>query len=132
MAGEKNLEKLLASMSSVLMDGEYVFCTFQDAQYGDYLDLEPIVSIKEAEGLTLVVPKNKADDRGLSYESVFKGIALSVHSSLDAVGLTAAFSSKLAEHGISANVIAGYYHDHIFVPKELADKAIEALNELTR
>ena len=132
MTGERDLKKLVASMSPVLMGGEYVFCTFQDAQYGDYLDLEPIVTIKEAEGLTLVVPKYKADDKGLSYESVFKGITLSVHSSLDAVGLTAAFSSKLGEHGISANVIAGYHHDHIFVQKELADKAIEALNELAR
>jgi hypothetical protein len=51
---------------------------------------------------------------------------------LDAVGLTAAFSSKLAEHGISANVIAGYFHDHIFVQKEHAEKAIAALNELVR
>ncbi len=132
MTGERDLEKLIASMSPALMDGEYVFCTFQDAQYGDCLDLEPIVTIKESEGLTLVIPKDKADDKNLSYESVFKGITLSVHSSLDAVGLTAAFSSKLGEHGISANVIAGYYHDHIFVQKELADKAIEALNELAR
>lgn len=132
MTGERNLGTLVASMSPALMDGDYVFCTFQDALYGDYLDLEPIVSIRESEGLTLVVPKNKADNKSLSYESVFKGITLSVHSSLDAVGLTAAFSSKLSEHGISANVIAGYYHDHIFVQKELADKAIEALNELAR
>lgn len=132
MTGERDLEKLVASMTPVLMDGEYVFCTFQDAQYGDYLDLKPIVTIKESEGLTLVIPKDKADDKNLSYESVFKGITLSVHSSLDAVGLTAVFSSKLGEHGISANVIAGYYHDHIFVQKELADKAIEALNELAR
>ena len=63
MTGERDLEKLIASMSPVLMEGEYVFCTFQDAQYGDYLDLEPIVTIKEAEGLTLVVPKYKADDK---------------------------------------------------------------------
>ena len=132
MTGERNLGKLIASMSPALMEGEYVFCTFEDAKYGDHLDLEPIVTIKESEGLTLVVPKNRADDKDLSYESVFKGITLSVHSSLDAVGLTAAFSSKLGEHGISANVIAGYYHDHIFVQKELADKAIEALNELAR
>lgn len=130
MTGEINLEKLVASMSPALMDGDYVFLTFQDAHYGDYLDLEPIVSVMESEGLTLVVPKSKADDNNLSYESVFKGVTLSVHSSLDAVGLTAAFSNKLSEHGISANVIAGYYHDHIFVQKELADKAIEALHEL--
>lgn len=130
MTGETDLTKLLASLSPVLTDGEYVFCTFQDAQYGDYPDLEPIASIKEEEGLTLVVPKNKADAHGLPYESVFRRITLKVHSSLTAVGLTAACSAKLTEYGISANVIAGYFHDHLFVQKELADKAIEALREL--
>ena len=119
-------------MSPKLMDGEYVYCTLQDAQYGDYSDLEPVVAINESEGLTLIIPKSKADDKNISYESVFKGITLSIHSSLDAVGLTAAFSSKLTEHEISANVIAGYYHDHIFVQREYVERAIEALNELAR
>ena len=130
MTGERDIEKLLKAMSPELMDGEYVFCTFQDAQYGDYSDLKPIAAISESEGLTLIVPKSKADVRGLSYESVFRGITLGIHSSLDAVGLTAAFSNKLTEKGISANVIAGYYHDHIFVQREFAERAIEALNEL--
>ena len=119
-------------MSPKLMDGEYVYCTLQDAQYGDYSDLEPVAAINESEGLTLIIPKSKADDKNISYESVFKGITLSIHSSLDAVGLTAAFSSKLTEHEISANVIAGYYHDHIFVQREHVERAIEALNELAR
>jgi len=132
MTGERDLEKLLASMSPKLMDGEYVYCTLQDAQYGDYSDLEPVAAINESEGLTLIIPKSKADDKNISYESVFKGITLSIHSSLDAVGLTAAFSSKLTEHEISANVIAGYYHDHIFVQREHVERAIEALNELAR
>ncbi len=130
MTGEKNLEKLLASMSPSLMDGEYVFCTFRNVQYGDYPDLEPIAAIRESEGLTLVIPKNKADENFLMYESVFRKITLNVHSSLDAVGLTAAVSTKLKDYGISANVMAGYYHDHIFVQKELANTAIEALSEL--
>jgi hypothetical protein len=132
MTGEKDLEKLLSSMSPTLLDGEYVFCTFTKAHYGDRSELAPIASFIEPEGLTLVVPKSKADEQRLSYACVFKGITLSVHSSLEAVGLTAAVSRKLTEHGISANVIAGYYHDHIFVPKEHAEKAIEALNELIR
>ena len=93
--------------------------------------MEPIAAVTEREGLTLVIPKSKADESGISYESVFRCITLTVHSSLDAVGLTAAFSSKLAEHGISANVVAGYFHDHIFVQRELAEKAIEAIGELT-
>ena len=130
MTGETNLEKLLTNLSPELMDGEYVFCTFRNARYGDYPELEPISAIEEAEGLTLIIPKSKADENSLDYESVFKGITLSVHSSLDAIGLTAAFSSKLSGAGISANVVAGYYHDHIFVQRELAASALRALQEL--
>lgn len=132
MPGEKNLDTLLALMSPNLIDGEYVFCNFKNAGYGSHSDLEPIASFMESEGLTLVIPKAKANERSLSYESVFKCITLSVHSSLDAVGLTAAFSQKLADDGISANVIAGYYHDHIFVQKEQAARAVEALKEFAR
>jgi hypothetical protein len=132
MTGEKDLEKILASLSAELMDGEYVFCTFQNAQYGDYSDLEPVAAINESEGLTLIIPKRKADERSYSYESTFRRVTLRIHSSLDAVGLTAAFSSKLTEHGISANVIAGFYHDHIFVQSEFAGRAMKALNEFAR
>jgi uncharacterized protein len=132
MTGEKDLEKLLSSLSPTLLDGEFVFCTFKNARYGDHSELAPIASFIEPEGLTLVVPKSKADEQRLSYTCVFKGITLSVHSSLEAIGLTAAVSRKLTEHGISANVIAGYYHDHIFVQKEHRDKAIDALNEFAR
>ena len=129
MTGEKNLEKLLASIAPKLMDGDYVFCSFASAQYGDYKKLEPLATCKESEGLTLLILKSHADAHGISYESVFKGITLTVHSSLDAVGLTAAISTKLTEHGISANMIAGYYHDHVFVNAEHADRAMAALGE---
>jgi len=132
MSGETSLEKMLADLSPRLMDGEYVFCSFADAAYGDHADLEPLASMRESEGLTLVVPRASADRHGIAYQSVFRGIALGIHSSLDAVGLTAAFASKLAEHGISANVLAGFYHDHIFVQSELAGQAMEALDELSR
>lgn len=132
MSGEKNLAKLLAAVSPALLAGEFVFCSFEKARYGDRPDLEPIATITESEGLTLVIPKSKADEEGIRYESVFRCITLNVHSSLDAVGLTAAFSNKLAEHGISANVVAGYFHDHIFVQNENAEKAIAAIIELTR
>lgn len=70
--------------------------------------------------------------RGIfEYESLFKQITLTVYSSLDALGLTAAVARKLASHGISANVVAAYYHDHIFVQKEKADEALLALKELS-
>lgn len=130
MPGETDLGKLLASLSPRLMDGEFVFCTFEGARYGDHTHLEPIGAFSEAEGLTLIVPLSKAIEHGLSYVAGYKGITLGVHSSLDAVGLTAAFSSRLAELGISANVVAGYYHDHVFVRSEHAQHAIQALAAL--
>jgi len=132
MTGEKNLDKLLQAMSPTIIAEKFVFCSFKGSRYGDHSELEPIASFAESEGLTLVIPKSRADEHGIRYESVFRCISLKVHSSLDAVGLTAAFSAKLGEHGISANVIAGYYHDHIFVQDGLAEKAQTAIEELSR
>ena len=130
MVGETNLTTLLSSMSPKLQPQEYVFCCV-DGQYSDYQTLSPLASFREAEGLTLIVNKEDASSHQLPFESVFKAITLTVHSSLDAVGLTAAVANKLAEHGISANVIAAYYHDHIFVQVDKAQAAMNALNEFT-
>lgn len=131
MAGEKNLNTLLASLSPRLVEGEFVFCTIPGARYGEFAGLFPLASFQEEQGLTIVVSKARADQAGLGYESVFRCITLSVHSSLEAVGLTAAVSGKLTEKGISANVIAGYFHDHIFVAADQADAALAALNEFS-
>ncbi|ENM8346647.1 ACT domain-containing protein [Vibrio cholerae] len=131
MPGIKNLELLLQSMSPELMAGDYVFCTV-DGALSDYLSLEPIATFREPEGLTLVLEAEKAQQAGLENSALFSLITLTVHSSLEAVGLTAAFATKLAEHGISANVIAGYYHDHIFVQKEKAQQALQALGEFAQ
>lgn len=129
--GETDLTSLLTLMSPELTDGEYVFLSFENANYGDHSLLNPIASIWELEGLTLVVPKEKADAQDIEYESIYRRITLQVHSSLEAVGLTAAFATKLTEHGISANVIAGFFHDHIFVQDEDAEMAVMALKELS-
>lgn len=128
MVGETDLSKLLTAMSPALLPDDYVFCTVQ-GEYGDFRELSPIATFREAEGLTLVVQKSAALAGKLPFESVFRAITLTVHSSLDAVGLTAAVASKLAEKGISANVIAAYYHDHIFVQAEKAAAALDALAE---
>jgi len=93
-------------------------------------ELEPIAAFVESEGLTLVVPRTSAQNHKLDFDGVFKCITLQVHSSLDAVGLTAVFATTLTEHGISANVIAGFYHDHIFVATQDADQAMSALRKL--
>ena len=130
MTGETQLATLLRSLDPELAAPEVVFVSFTDAQYGDYADLQPLAMVQEAEGMTLVVQKALADQFQLAYDGVFRCITLKAHSSLQAVGLTAAVSRQLAQRGISANVLAGYYHDHIFVPAHLADKALEALTEL--
>ena len=92
MSGETNLGILLRSMAPALQAGEYVFCTIPGANYGDHAELAPVASYREREGLTLVVPRENADAKGIDYGSVFRAITLNVYSSLDAVGLTAAIS----------------------------------------
>ncbi len=131
MAGEKDLDKLLASMQPQLFSEEYVFCSVPDGKYGDHSEYFPVASFFESEGLTLVLTRENADKAKLQYDSFFKKITLTVHSNLEAVGLTAAISGKLAEKGISANVIAGYFHDHVFVQAEKAEIAFQALTELS-
>ncbi|WP_321282686.1 ACT domain-containing protein [uncultured Vibrio sp.] len=130
MAGITELDELLTSLRPKLVDSEFVFCSVS-GEPRDYLALNPVCTFMEAEGLTLVLEKSSALEAGLSFEGSFKQITLTVHSSLEAVGLTAAVATKLASKGISANVIAAFYHDHIFVQSSKADAAIEALCELS-
>ena len=126
------LDLLLHKMSPSLRTGEYVFCTDKNSKYGDYNELEPFASVAEQEGITLVLLKHAADQAGLPYDGIFRCITLNVHSNLQAVGLTAAVANTLAEYQISANVIAGYFHDHIFVQSERAEQALGILLMLTR
>lgn len=129
MSGETNLDKLLKNMTPKINDTEYIFTTIPNGKYGQYVHFHPLASFIEPEGLTLIIPREEADNNSLNYDGVFKCITLTIHSSLDAVGLTAKVSTKLADHGISANVIAAYYHDHIFVQSEKAEAALGALKE---
>ncbi len=130
MGGETDLNKLLALMQPILLAGEYVFCTLGSRSLSDADSLHPIATFQESEGLSVLLQKTEADLAELTYHLSFRGITLSVHSSLDAVGLTAAVANKLADHGIPANVIAAHYHDHVFVPAERAELALQLLTEL--
>ena len=133
MSGIVDIKVLLKDMRPVLDNTDYVFCTKKCFELNEEIMLlNPIGTFLESEGMTVIISKVKADENNLSYESIFNKITLEIHSSLDAVGLTAAFSKQLTEHNISANVVAGYYHDHIFVPKEKAHLAIEALEKLSQ
>lgn len=127
MAGETT-STLLRSMSPQLNSGEYVFCTLPDAQLPTGLEL--IGSFREQEGLTVILKRSDAEQAGLSFDYVAAWITLNVHSALQAVGLTAAFATALGEAGISCNVIAGYYHDHLFVGQADAERAMHVLRDL--
>ena len=130
MAGETNLDALIKGMTPKLNNGDYVFCTVKNLARINRNDT--ICEFKEEEGTTIVIERNKADFLKLKYEYIASWITLTIHSSLDAVGLTALFSNELAKNNISCNVIAGYYHDHIFIDKNDANKAIEILKNLAK
>lgn len=131
MAGITDLQALLHSMEPVLKPEEYVFITLPDVGLRDISEFRPISVFHEEEGFSLIINRKTAEENGVAYDSVFRLISLHVHSSLDAVGLTAAFSTALAEQGISANVVAAYYHDHIFVPADKAERAMSVTEKNT-
>ena len=130
MPGERNLSALLQQLTPVLGPETFVFCSVETEH--EHSSLTPLATVREEEGLTLVVPQAQADVVGLTYQATFRCISLKVHSSLEAVGLTAVVATRLAEEGISANMLAGYYHDHILVPADAADRALAALHQLSR
>lgn len=132
MSGITDLQTLIDSMEPVLKPGEYVFTTFDEIDWRQIADLQPISVFKEDEGYSLVIDRKTADENDIPCDSVFRLISLHVHSSLDAVGLTAAFSTALGNASISANVVAAYYHDHIFVPIGKAEKALKVLQNMRK
>ena len=127
--GENDLNKLIKGLSPKLNDGEYVFTSIKNIELLN--TSEVICTFKEKEGLTLVLERSRADQLGLRYNFIASWITLEVHSSLNAVGLTSLFTTELADNAISCNVIAGYYHDHIFVSTKDSLKTLEILNHLS-
>lgn len=128
MTGETNLQALLAALHPVLRDGEYVYVLWPHGR-----TLEPGIeaAVREAEGLTVVLARERADALGLPYDFVASWITVEVHSELEAVGLTTAVGKALAEAKISCNVLAGFHHDHLLVPVADAPRAVEVLHELS-
>jgi hypothetical protein len=130
-AGETDLGVLLASMQPELVPGEFVYCTVPVGAAVP-ADANPVVVVREPEGLTLVLSRADADRLGLAYAYVAAMVTLRVHSALEAVGLTAAVATWLGAAGLSCNVVAGFHHDHLFVPHGRGAECVELLRELSR
>lgn len=122
--GETDLSQMLQTLEPILDPRKFSFETNLKMTMPEAALLSPIGMFQEAEGLTII--REGGDG------PYFSMISLSVHSSLEAVGLTAAFSRALGDHGISANVVAAFFHDHIFVQESEAERAVEVLRDLAR
>lgn len=128
MTGETELAKLLASMRPELHDEVFVFATTSEPLNAEALN--PRLRFEEEEGTTLIVTRAAAEAHGLAYEFPCRMITLKVHSSLEAVGFIAAIATRLAAHSMGVNPVAGFFHDHLFVPEDRAEEALAALKRL--
>jgi len=128
--GERNLGKLITTMRPELQEGEFVFCTVSPEMYEES-DIQPVGWFREEEGVTLILGRDIAEGAGLAYTYNSRMITLSVHSNLEAVGFLAVITKALAKAGISVNPVSAYYHDHLFVPVDKAQMALEVLEKLT-
>lgn len=124
--GLRSLAELLALMEPKVRPGEFVMVTTSTE-----VNLPAQATVIEDEGTTLVLDRHTADAFRLDYSALFAWITLTVNSSLEAVGLTAAVTAALAARGISCNVLAGYHHDHLLVPLARLGESLEALRELS-
>lgn len=128
MSGETDLETLLRGMSARLADGVFVFVSLPDRVVPT--DLDPLMIFHEAEGTTLIMPLSDAEAHGLPFEFPCRMITLEVHSALEAVGFIAHIATVLARAGMGVNPVAGFYHDHLFVPEGRAADAMAILAEI--
>ena len=130
MPGQTDLKKILESIDPYLVDESFIFMTTDQSLSSISNTLNPIASFKEKEGLSIVITQATADKNAITYDSVFSCISLGVHSSLESYGLISTISKELTQNNISTNVFSGYYHDHIFVQSEKADKALEIISKI--
>lgn len=130
MTEETNLRKILQALGPELAAEAFVFSRVSE-KLGRVLAPESLGFFREKEGLTLILPRDLAEDHQLDYELVFRKITLTVHSSLAAVGLLAEVTRVLAARDVPVNVISGYAHDHLFVLEKDAEAALKSLKELS-
>ena len=123
-------QSMLAGMTPVLTEGEFVFCSINETDVIGRAMPMALGSFKEAEGLTVILPRADAKALGFDDTLPMRRITLDVFSALDGVGLTAGVAAALAAENIPCNMVAAYHHDHVFVPAAMAQRAIAVLREL--
>lgn len=128
MSGETDLARLLAGMRPERQPGIYVFVTLRDGAVP--AGLAPVMSFREAEGTTLILPEDEAARAGLTGTFPCGWITLAVHSSLSAVGFLAAVTARLAAAGLAVNAVSAFHHDHLFVPAARVEEAMALLRDL--
>lgn len=125
MSGGTDLDALIAGMSPVLAPETYVFATTTTPP-----DIPARMRFAEAEGTTLILTREAAEAAGMAYEFPCRMITLNIHSALEAVGFIARIATELAALGMGVNPVAGFYHDHLFVPEDRAEDAMAALRAM--
>jgi hypothetical protein len=124
------MREMIANMSPVLLPGEFVYCTTVDKELAIVSAVNAKCVFDEEEGQTFILRKERAEELGFDASMAMRCITLTVHSALDGVGLTAAVAAALADLAIPCNVVAAFYHDHLFVPAADAELALTALKSL--
>ena len=118
-------------MTPELLDGIYVFATLAP-EVSSRRTLTPVMVFREREGTTLIVTEEAASATGLAASFRCRMVTLNIHSSLEAVGFLAAITTRLAAAGMGVNPVSAFYHDHLFVPAERAEEAMELLHQLAK
>ena len=125
---QTDLSEVLKALTVSCDDVSYGFVSVENTQFK--FEEGMLGTFQEKEGVTIIATNEYLAKNGLQSEALFAKLTVDVETSLQMVGLTAVLSTTLAKNGISANVVAGYFHDYIFVQYDLRQKALETLNSL--
>jgi hypothetical protein len=125
VAGADDLSRILSGLTVTRREGTYVYVSAPAGSVSD-----AAATIAETEGTTYILERAAADRAGLEWSFAAAWLTIETRTSLLGIGVTAALAGALADAGIPCNVLAGFHHDHLFVPVERADDAISVLRAL--
>jgi hypothetical protein len=128
MSGITDLNQTLKSLKVTCDNIEYGFASIADESR--ISRKEVLATFYEDGQLAIIAPQSYLKQQEIEYEGPYAKLTIDIHTSLELVGLTAVMATKLAENGISANVVGAFYHDHVFVQYALKDKATALLKDL--